>query len=342
MKLTATYLTDASSFTHELYDERALDLAFSSVLYEQLHSISLTADTSNELKIVFTEFQKGIATLVLNGNPLYQKELLETETDVLDALKRYINGKFNYKVYYAFNSTPVHDSGQIEKGSLPPEVLEELNDYYVHSTSNIPDDLDVNVPIFKHQKESSAQKKQTQPEIRPSRNDSRSKITFGNIALIAILFCFFLIIGIGYIYDGGYIDKKETQRNNREQLQKEYNKTWKEPEKRSIRRVIEHEADDKETDDLLSEDEEFKNFINENGVYMNPIGISKIISIRDDGAQYGFVLIKLRDLRTGNLSLVYNSQDLPTCIKPGAHVKIEYIHLNGGLKLKHPVIFIDI
>jgi len=70
----------------------------------------------------------------------------------------------------------------------------------------------------------------------------------------------------------------------------------------------------------------------------------EIISIKDDKAQFGFVLIEYKDFNSNDIRVkrAYNGQDIPETLKTGDKVVAEPISLNSGLDLKYPVIYLNI
>lgn len=314
------------AFSQEVYDKNALSLAFGSINYPNLKSIVCELDSNNSLSIQFSENLEGIATLNLNGKVLHQNDKLTSKNDVHEAIERYLNGKFGYKVFYSFSSeTKVHKHDNV----------------HFERTTSV-SDIDFDRPIFKKHVEEAIRKSNQQSDIsdRPQKRPERPKpqprkksnrgAIWGVVVVILILFRIVMVL----------------QRNNQSSYEED-------SRNRALQDMIEQREEFNKRKKLIEEqrraysesyeiDEDIEENLEEIDIYHSNNAQVEILSMRDDGAQHGFILIKVKDLTSGRIYHVYNAQSLPSSVKVGSKVQTEYVNLNSGLDLQYPVVYIDI
>lgn len=349
MNLIAAYRSGETAH-FEVYESSNLSISFDKLDFSQLQKLVCQTDDANQLTLYFTDNQEGIATLKLNGNNLYQKEKLSSKRECFEAVQRYFNGKFGYKVYYSFETSPIYSTNSSfttasSEEKPPAETAFKPN-------TNILDDIDFNRPIFKpHVEEKLNKTNRTRPQNpspRPSqprprtsaapirKRKSKSKSNTGIIIGIVLIIGFLSIISLALQNRTNYIDHnnvKSEEDIRRDAYQDYYDRQSKRAEERRQTRRISSPPPPQS---------EQESFINDSGVYEHPAGKVEILSMTNDGAQQGFILLKVKNLETEQVYFVYNAQDLPESIQIGSRVKTEYLNLSSGLDLKHPVVYIDL
>jgi|GEM_PF-4047034 len=85
--------------------------------------IQLMQDKGNFLHLTFSADHEASAAFILNEKYYRQREPIVGKTELLQACKRYFNGKYDYKIYYSFE----YMEDQVFTFTIPAEIKPAVN-----------------------------------------------------------------------------------------------------------------------------------------------------------------------------------------------------------------------